>query len=305
MGHDVFDDAREVSVAVSSPTPVPITAPAGGRLTAFDCQPGSTFASGSAPLSIDGVPRLALATSVPLWRDLNAGSRGADVLALQDELTRLGYPVARDGEVGANTLAAARSAFESVGMDLEPTAVIPASSVLWLPAPSSTVASCDLAVGVLTSAGAILGAFTSIAPTASVVSMPTDLVDGDRVVEAAGARVLVDPSGTIRDPGGLAALAAAGSGPSADSGGADTAAGGAQGLGRISGRLILAEPVAVSIVPPGAVDGLSGSHGCVHSGTRSYPVRILGSRLGQTMVTFEGPAPKRVALGHRTETPCT
>jgi hypothetical protein len=43
----------------------------------------------------------------------------------------------------------------------------------------------------------------------------------------------------------------------------------------------------------------------VSSRGTTYRVRILGSRLGQTMVTFDGRAPKHVDLGRPTDSSCS
>jgi hypothetical protein len=43
--------------------------------------------------------------------------------------------------------------------------------------------------------------------------------------------------------------------------------------------------------------GVDGDGGCVQSGAKAYPVKIVGSRLGATLVTPKGDAPADVNLG--------
>ena len=89
-----FDDARTVELALTLGADVSLTAPASGRVTALTCRPDTPFSSGGSNLSINGAPLLNLATAVPLWRSLGVGDEGADVLALREELIRLGSNVA-------------------------------------------------------------------------------------------------------------------------------------------------------------------------------------------------------------------
>jgi hypothetical protein len=293
VGHDSFDDSRTVQVAITSSTPVPLSAPAAGRLTAFSCAPGSGVSSGSSPLSLDGSPKLALATRIPLWRDLTPDLRGDDVRAFQEELNRLGFPVTSDGVMGRNTMKAAKAAFERIGVTMT-SDLVPLASIVWIPAATATVSKCDAALGADVQQGAALATFTSLSPVVTITNLPTDLLPGDRLVELGPSTFPADANGVVRVPD----LAALGAIPSSDGTDATTKP--------IEAQLVLAEPVPVSVVPPSAVYAVHGTDGCVASRGEPRPVRILGSQLGETLVTFaEGEAPARVDTSPAKRPPCT
>lgn len=289
-----YADERPVTLDVTVGDAVAVELPVGGRVTALPCTAAATIDSGTSPVSIDGVPLLALAMSTPPWRDLAVGDRGADVTSLQAELTRLGHDVSGDGtRLGTATVTALRAVAEANGLSVSRSGPLPMTSVIWLSAPSLTVAACDVAVGATVTPGSALAHSPTPLIAAKVAVMPTQLAQGDRVVTVDGIDLPVDESGAITDPGALTALAAA---PSSVA--ADAARAGGQDAGAITGRLRLAEPVTVAVLPPASIATDDGMTGCVQTpdGT-SLPVSIVGSRLGQTYVTFpEAMAPEVVSL---------
>ncbi|GAA0441076.1 peptidoglycan-binding domain-containing protein [Leifsonia naganoensis] len=284
VGHAEFDDGRAVTLAVRSSTEYALSAPATGRITAFDCAEGAEVASGTSPLAIDDGPRLALATATPPWRDLAPRTRGADVRALQDELDRLGFSVASDGVVGPRTIAAFADALENVG-GVPDRSMIRLDSLIWLPSAHASIADCTAAAGQDVQPGMPLATFTGVPPSASVLDLPTNLVPGERVLVVGPDRIPVDEEGTVHDPAILVALGR-------------TAAGRTEGATApqpIDAHLVLSAPLAVAVVPPSAVYGVSGEEGCVTTDGTTRRVRIHGSQLGQTMVTFaDGPPPEAV-----------
>lgn len=289
-----YVDERPVNLAVTVGEAAPVELPVGGRVTALRCRAGGTIESGTSPVSVDGVPVLALATGTPPWRDLVVGDRGADVAALQTELTRLGRDVSADGaRLGSATVAALRAVAETAGLSLPRTGQLPMTSVIWLSAPSLTVASCDVAVGARVSPGAALAHSPTPVVAARVAVMPPLLAQGARVVTLDGVTLPVDGSGAITDSAALAALSTT---PSYLA--ADAARAGGQDSGSISARLRLVEPVTVAVLPPGSVATTDGATGCVVTPEgAAVPVSIVGSRLGQTYVTFlEAPTPDVVSL---------
>ncbi|MGH3501624.1 MAG: peptidoglycan-binding domain-containing protein [Nocardioidaceae bacterium] len=118
----------------------------GGRVTANTCRPGRTLASGEIAARIGGTPIIALATPVPLYRDLHQGSEGRDVQALQRELGRLGYIVAVDGVFGEQTKTAVQELQESLGISPHD-GVIHHRRILWLPNRTVVPDSCKLIRG--------------------------------------------------------------------------------------------------------------------------------------------------------------
>lgn len=292
VGEDHFDDARDVQLSVTGTAPVHLFAPSAGKVTAFPCAQRATVSSGGTPLSIDGNPKLALATAVPLWRDLTLETRGDDVRAFQDELARLGFPLKSDGVMGQNTFEAAKTAFAGIGVTLQP-GVVAVASLVWLPAATVTVSTCEGSVGADVQQGMPLAALTRMSPRVSIVDLPTDLLPGARLVKAGTSQFRVEPDGEIHVPDVAAVgLSVAGDSPDAD-------------MKPIPAQLVLVDPVAVSVVPPGAVYNVRGSGGCVASRGVPYGVHILGSQLGETLVGFvKSPPPTRVDTPPERTLPC-
>lgn len=275
-----FDDARPVDVTVTRTSGSTFRAPVGGRVTAINCSPGTEVASGASFLSIDGAPILSLATSVPLWRDLSTGDAGPDVRALQTELTRLGYRLRIDGQIGGETQDAFQRAKMAVGVPRLDG--IKMADVLWLPGASVHIESCETELGATLNAGDPVAKSRSDAAVLQVSSLPENVVAGPRVVRIGTAAIDVDSAGRSVSP-----LPEISDEPSSDSASpAETAS-----PKKVSGSFALAEPVYVGSLPPSAVFGLRGDQGCVSSSGRRIPITVVGSQLGQTFVTFRGSEP--------------
>src|SRR5690606_16110618 len=121
---------------------------------------------GSAPFLVDDHRVLALHTSTPLWRDLGVGSRGDDVRAVQEELTRLGHEVEATGYYGAGTAAAMSQVWVDATGEEKVTSLA-LSRVVWLPDREVVAAGCPLQVGRSVAAGEVAvvagGGLTSLA----------------------------------------------------------------------------------------------------------------------------------------------
>lgn len=282
VGRDHFDDARPVQLAVTGVAPTHLFAPVSGKVTAFSCAHGATVSSGGTPLSLDGTPKLALATGIPLWRDLSLETRGDDVRAFQDELSRLGFSLTTDGVMGRNTLEAAKTAFARIGVTQE-SDVVSVGSLVWIPEATATISACDASVGADVQQGAALASFVSRSANVSIVDLPTGLLPGARLVIAGDSPFPVDSDGhvPVADANAFEVTA------TPDSSGSNAKP--------IEAQLVLAEPIAVSVVPPNAVYNVNGTDGCVTSHGVRYRVHIFGSQLGETLVTFaKGQAPTHV-----------
>ncbi len=138
-----YDGAHAVAATAQLGAQQVLRVAASGRLAATTCAPGVAIASGSAPLTVDGQPILALATARPPVRDLGLRDSGPDVLALQQELVRVGHDVATSGTYDVPTRNAVRALLAAAGV-VKPAGTLPLGSVLWLPAPTVTVASCGV-----------------------------------------------------------------------------------------------------------------------------------------------------------------
>ncbi|MGK9147498.1 hypothetical protein KXS11_07730 [Plantibacter flavus] len=278
VGTDVYDDARSVQISVDTPTDVPLTAPISGRVTSFTCRVGATLSSGETALSIDGTPALALATEVPLWRDVLLDTTGDDVRALQTEFTRLGYPLETDGVAGRGTLAAARSLFAGIGLSIGADRV-PSDAIVFLPSAIATIEHCDVPIGSEVQRGESLATFKAPSAVTSPVQLPSDLTPGAREIVLGSVRLPVGQDGSMVVPEDVV-----------EEMHTDTP-GEVTGPRRVDAQLVLTEPIPVSVVPPSALFSVDGTTGCVVSDGRGFAVDILGSRLGETIVLFHSEAP--------------
>lgn len=290
-----FDDLRSVRLAVSHGEAVALTSPGTGLVTRSSCSPGAGIESGTAALYLDDRPIVALATSIPLWRDLTIGTEGNDVRALQEELTRLGRTVPVTGVLRSTTLRAFEDVLDSLG-DRASLTGIPRSSVLWIPAPVVSTESCTASTGSQLEAGSeiatVAGGLTSVALRDS---LPPDLVPGPRVLNVGGVRAALGEDGVVTDH---AALAALGSVPSLRGGG------GSEDDAPV-GRLSLATALDASVVPPSAIVTATDGATCVFVQADPVPLRVVGSELGRTFVLFDGPPPSSVDIAPTKDASCT
>lgn len=273
-----YDGAVPVQATPVMTEPERLTLGDAGRITATACRSGATIASGSSPLTVDDRPAVALATSVPLWRDLAVGATGTDVTALQTELSRLGHAVTVDGVFGASTRAAVRDLQRAVGI-LRPTGALAASSVVWLPAPEVVVSTCAGRVGDQ-SAGEVATVAGGL--SALRVSPPGP---GAWVARYGESTAPVGADGTIDDAAFLAAVAA---GPDLGFALSD------RGTGSFEVSLAWATARDVAILPPSAVVVGPDSGTCVIADDGPRAVAVVSSALGQSILTFDGPVPARV-----------
>ncbi|WP_431245418.1 peptidoglycan-binding domain-containing protein [Leifsonia xyli] len=289
--HD-FEDARAVQVTVSRGLAVPVLSNVDGHVTDYACAPDQPIVSGGSPVAVNGAPLLALSTAVPLWRDLAPADTGPDVRALQVELRRLGYDISADGTYGANTA----NAVERVLTEIDAPNMtrrqrgdvgLPLSRVVWIPAPSVSPATCDSQLGARVRSGDTLMTTAPAETVARVTNMPRDLVPGTRVFTAGGIQAPVNANGTITDAPSVAALSDLAKATVNDSSSTTNASKDDVPLAsKVSGQVALATPRATNSVPPSAIVGVDGAHGCVVSDGRAVPVTIIGSQLGQTFVDF-------------------
>jgi len=294
----LFDDAQTVTMSLDSGPPQAWRSPANGRLTRLSCRVGGTVASGQSVASIDGLPVLDLATAVPLWRDLELGDSGPDVTAVGEELVRLGRLDAPAPEtVTGPLLRAYQSAARDVGLSASQagTSSIPRERIAWLPAASSPVAACPIAVGVPLALDQPVITFQPNIVAATVVSPATTLVPGPRTVTVGAVTVNVPENGVVTDPTDLSALAATGQIRQSSDDASQAS---------LSGRYRLAQPIEVGVIPPAALATDQAGRHCVSSGNQTVAVTVVGSELGQTLVTFAADPPREVSLRPPSDLTC-
>ncbi len=280
----VFNDKQSIKVDPVVSDSSTLSLGSSGTVTKTTCTPGGTIESGASPVTIDDRPILALATKVPLWRELSRGVKGNDVKAFQAELARLGYEVSADGNFGAGTAAALKK-FQSDAGIAKPSGALEPSDVIWLPARTVTVKSCDLRLGASPE-----GTFATVAGTIDglrLTDSDAGKAAGERVLALGDVTVPVIADQDVTDPEFLSAVSES-----------------MQFLGwqRTDGESALmldyqlAEPLDVAVIPPGAVFAIKGDQACVASNGVAQPVRVVASSLGQTSVTFDGKTPSTVDL---------
>ena len=110
-GDASFDGAVNIRVETSGlTTPAIVT----GKVPAV----GSTITEGKALLEITGRPVIGLAGVLPMYRTLSPGSKGPDVLQLEQTLDRLGLdPGTVDDEYDTDTSQAVERLYEKAGYD--------------------------------------------------------------------------------------------------------------------------------------------------------------------------------------------
>ena len=280
-----FDDAHSVTAApILSPEVSVLTSGGSGVVTASACAPGAEVKTGDPLVSINGVPRIAIVSTVPLWRDLRLQDKGTDVSAVQTALTASGYPVTASGTYDRNTVNAVKLLQKAVSV--AQTGQIVLDQVQWIPAASGSISSCEASVGSTTSAGQPLmtvgGQMVGLALPASTAELP-----GRAYVAVAGnVLVTVGEDRLLSDPGLLEVIEA-------------SSAFGAwvrDPSGGVPVDIRLAEPVDSLGVPPSAVILADPGHGCVvvPDGT-VVPVEIISSELGAVFVMADRPVAEVVA----------
>lgn len=287
VGREELVDERTVKISLQKSSAPPLVVGFGGRVTATSCKAGKALRSGQAVARINNTPLIALATSTPLYRNLTRGDKGDDVKALQRELIRLKHMVNGSGTFDRRTAAAVKKLQQAAGVD-RPDGTIDAGKILWLPASSVVPDSCELVQGAYVSSGQTYAKAPARLTSIVVDSMPRSAVAGERVIELMGVTGPLNEDGTATN---------------------------AQFLGKVAGtqeyRLVeasdkepeltavitLKDPLQTLKVPPGALFGVNGDNGCIQSGAKAYAVKIVGSRLGATLVATTDDAPTDVNLG--------
>lgn len=272
-----FADERQAQLQVSTGPARAVVAPRPGRLTALTCRTGATVASGAAFASIDGAPIVALATAIPLWRELRSGDRGEDVRALQQELARLGHPIQADGVMGRATIRGASTLHGAQADSSESPATVDPADFAWIPEHEVAVGECSGVVGAPVGEGDVLIGLPVAVVSARLTTLPTNATPGPRVMRVGSAVIPVGDDGAVTDDDGLARLGE--SAEFAATGGTDDTA--------IAVQWSLETPLRALALPPSALWDVREGFACVMPAEKSAVpllVEVLGSELGQSFV---------------------
>lgn len=281
-----FRDPHDVDIEAVMQQPRRLRVNGGGLVTNFECLPESRITSGSKPIELSGHGVLALATKHPLWRDIRPGDRGSDVAELQLELRRLGFASSTSGSYDGPTRSAMASLLKSVGV-APPSSTLPLSYVLWLPAESVAVASCDVSPDTFVSDHEAVATLPAEVSSVRIKVWPNDLVAGPRQISVGGVTVPI-ADGVIVDPTALQTVYAA-----------MVKVGAPEASGNISASasLALVEALEVASVPAGAVFDVAGQDGCIAlEGGSAIRVNIVSSRLGQAIIEWSPDFPPSASV---------
>ncbi len=294
-----FSDAQLVTVEASMLPLQAMLSPAGGIITSSTCSAGGTVTSGQSVFSINGSPVIALATSVPFWRDIHLGDTGMDVIALASELARLGrFDGTIENLASYDILESYWQLATELGISVESndfTEPIPMSQVTWLPQDGLQISSCDSIVGSSVTPGQQVAGFVTALASAWITTDISGLTPGPRVLQVDNMTISVDPDGRVTEPAELTALSTTH---------VAMLATGTEQNTTFQATYVLLEPLLVSVIPPSAIrPGITG-RGCVVGDDRTTSVTIVASNLGQSYVLFDGPSPGSVVLNPPEDLTC-
>lgn len=293
-----FADERSVELKLTQSPPVVLTIRGAGVVTSNSCISGTAISSGQIAYSVDDAPVVALATSSPMWRDLRPGDRGVDVEAFQTALANLGTGIQVDGVLGYDALEAFANLLVNSGYPKEEFTSIPSARILWIPGPETTPSSCEVSVGEQIAETAEYATVSGGLVSASISTVSEGPLPGARAVSINGSDIPVEESGTITAPEHLATIA--------------TLPGFNDAIRAtdpvpLSGTWHLVEPIEAVSVPASGLTRLESGSACIWDEDEGFPVLILGSQLGQTLVqsATETPLPDSISIRHHdTHTDC-
>lgn len=184
-------------------TEVGVKSQSSGTVTALSLGVGVPIDQGDVAFETDGLPVVAYVADAPLYRDITADLRGADVSTAQHLLVDLGYLNAADGIVGATTRAAIRAFNADHGRGTN-TTTLTVGSLVWIPSGSDAPNSVAVRVGDVLAPQTPL--YSTTAGSASV-SAGTTAGDKDRTLTIGTVTVAL-PAGqdSVTDPGDVALL---------------------------------------------------------------------------------------------------
>lgn len=294
-------DERSAAAAVTTSKPASVSLARGGIVTSSECIGGASLESGRIVASVDGRPVLGLATAVPFFRELRPDMSGADVDALRTALRTMGHDVAEKGAYDTQVAAAMRVIQVKHGLE-QRDGGLSLRDVMWLPATSTEVLSCDALVGSAYSAGSpFLTAAGTLQSLRVVAPDGAAWTPGARTAQFGSASAPIGEDGVITDADFLRAVAGSTEYTSARAQGSATAS-----AKPVSLRVALTEPLRVARLPLSAVSTPKASAACVRgTDDADHRLRVVGSSGGAVLGVFEGAPPQGARLGWSwTESAC-
>lgn len=286
-----FSDVHKVQVRLVTTASESLMARTAGTVTASSCENGGSITSGGLIARINDQPLIGLHTSVPLYRDLEWGNKGADVKALQAELLRLGY-LAEDqvnGKYERSTFQAVQKLRVAAGA-AKGDGVAHREEFVWLPTTEIGGVACQLRVGDIIGQDAPVATAQGAVQRLEIVTLPTALTSGDRTLTLQGISGPVSDTGVADDPDFLAEITANKHLLAALRADTETT---------ITADFALRQEIDAYTVPVGALIDDKNMR-CVQVEDTTLTVNVLGSRLGTAVVAFldaGNSPPKSVNIG--------
>lgn len=289
LQRESFSDEATVRLVLTRSTDRNLTSPMAGRLTSLECAAGSALASGQRVGSIDGAGIVALSTAIPLYRDLGPEDTGEDVRALQQALSELGYPTAADGRMGEYTLRQVTILLD--GERAPRLESVPFARFLWIPRSSVEIAACPGQVGAQVDTSTALVSLPAALSSARLTELPQRAVTGLRVISVPGLdEPLAVGEGSELPSTAIDALAQADL-SQAEAGASGDGQGAATNTYSMEVRWALATALEVVSVPPTALYSLDSGRACLQDPAgQAYPVTLVGSELGTSLVALDAEA---------------
>lgn len=274
-----FEDLAALEAVLEQADPTRLASPTGGVITRLDCEAGAEWHSGEVAFEVEGRTVTALATEVPLWRDLSVGDVGSDVSALNTELGRLGFDIVTDDVFDESAVAAVATLIgppeSGTSADFSP------ERVIWIPHEHTLLGSCQLSIGESVQPTQTIA---TSEPTVSSLTLtyPEDVLPGLREVSINDATTTVNVESGGENAIGDASIAAAASALLKD-----TNAPGPEGAPltvTVSSRLV--SPLQVVAVAPSSVSRQDGET-CIHTPSGALAATVVESSLGVSYVMLD------------------
>lgn len=274
-----YSGSQQVTVVPTISTERNLLGNANGTVTADWSADG--LASGKGAYKVNDRVVVALNTATPLYRDLKTGDKGDDVLALNNELSRLGYnSVAGSDTYWWATSDGWRQLMNDNGNPSDGTLAL--ADTMWIPENAVAVDEWTATTGSMVTGGTAIGKIPG-ALTKLTVKNGT-AVGQDRTISMYGVNGILPADSTeITDAEFLRNVSANETFQSMDM---QTKKAG------LDATVALKEPLQVLRVPAGAVFGIDGSSGCIVPKSRNTSntpakVTIVGSELGVSLVQVQ------------------
>ncbi|MGJ3190726.1 hypothetical protein [Paenarthrobacter sp. FR1] len=284
-----YRDERTVAAEIEADQPVEATLTLPGTVTSSVCMAGGTIESGHVVASLNGQPVLGLHSAVPFYRDIGPGTAGSDVEALRAQFKEMGLDLQEKGAYGQDL----RDAIFKIQTDLSlknRDGMLHREEVLWLPAASVRVKSCNALLGSQYVPGSpfitIVGSVSSLRVVFPPGQPPTS---GPRIASFSTVSASVSVDGLVTDKALLAEVSSSPEFAASQSG---------SGPKPLSIKTALSSPLMVARVPVSAVFGARQETACVKStdGTTLH-IAIAGSSAGSVLAMFQSTVPDEVLLG--------